>query len=149
MFSGKVWKMEEYCMYFPFFKPQTGGKKSATQPQTIYSELPQYFRSSSRHRKLTHLTQTPPHGFWPWGGVFFPFGAYTRFQIDPKKSYYSARYSEKPAVSLRFPWVSSHMASAPAFAARALPSSRGSTNKAVDRASARPESAQTTVTLRN
>ena len=42
MFSGKVWKMEEYCMYFPFFKPQTGGKRSAIQPQTIYSEFP-YF----------------------------------------------------------------------------------------------------------
>ena len=27
-------------MYFPFFKPQTGGKRSATQPQTIYSEVP-------------------------------------------------------------------------------------------------------------
>ena len=27
-------------MYFPFFKPQTGGKRSATQPQTIYSEFP-------------------------------------------------------------------------------------------------------------
>ena len=27
-------------MYFPFFKPQTGGKRSAIQPQTIYSEFP-------------------------------------------------------------------------------------------------------------
>ncbi|MBD8990788.1 MAG: hypothetical protein EGQ87_07425 [Clostridiales bacterium] len=27
-------------MYFPFFKPQTGGKRSATQPQTICSEFP-------------------------------------------------------------------------------------------------------------
>ena len=27
-------------MYFPFFKPQTEGKRSATQPQTIYSEFP-------------------------------------------------------------------------------------------------------------
>ena len=27
-------------MYFPFFKPQTGGKRSAAQPQTIYSEFP-------------------------------------------------------------------------------------------------------------
>ncbi len=60
MFSGKVWKMEEYfvypqgvchirkpaslataVLYFPFFKPQTGGKRSAIQPQTIYSEFPQ------------------------------------------------------------------------------------------------------------
>ena len=29
-------------MYFPFFKPQTGGKRSAIQPQTIYSEFPLY-----------------------------------------------------------------------------------------------------------
>ena len=29
-------------MYFPFFKPQTGGKRSAVQPQTIYSEVPLY-----------------------------------------------------------------------------------------------------------
>ena len=27
-------------MYFPFSKPQTGGKRSAAQPQTIYSEFP-------------------------------------------------------------------------------------------------------------
>ena len=27
-------------LYFPFFKPQTGGKRSAIQPQTIYSEFP-------------------------------------------------------------------------------------------------------------
>ncbi len=29
------------ALYFPFFKPQTGGKRSAIQPQTIYSEFPQ------------------------------------------------------------------------------------------------------------
>ena len=29
-------------LYFPFFKPQTGGKRSAVQPQTIYSEVPLY-----------------------------------------------------------------------------------------------------------
>ena len=29
-------------MYFPFFKPQTGGKRSAAQPRTIYSEVPLY-----------------------------------------------------------------------------------------------------------
>ncbi len=29
-------------MYFPFSKPQTGGKRSAAQPQTIYSEFPYY-----------------------------------------------------------------------------------------------------------
>ena len=28
------------ALYFPFFKPQTGGKRSAAQPQTIYSEFP-------------------------------------------------------------------------------------------------------------
>ena len=32
-------------MYFPFFKPQSGGKRFAAQPQTIYSEFPYiYFR---------------------------------------------------------------------------------------------------------
>lgn len=36
----KVWKMREYCMYFPFFIPQAGGKRSAAQPKTIYSEVP-------------------------------------------------------------------------------------------------------------
>ena len=30
-------------MYFPFFKPQTGGKRFAAQPQTIYSEFPYIF----------------------------------------------------------------------------------------------------------
>ena len=30
------------ALYFPFFKPQTGGKRSAVQPQTIYSEVPLY-----------------------------------------------------------------------------------------------------------
>ena len=28
-------------MYFPFFEPQSGSKRSAVQPQTIYSEFPQ------------------------------------------------------------------------------------------------------------
>ena len=28
-------------MYFPFFKPQSGGKRFAAQPQTIYSEFPE------------------------------------------------------------------------------------------------------------
>ena len=28
------------ALYFPFFKPQSGGKRSAVQPQTIYSEFP-------------------------------------------------------------------------------------------------------------
>ena len=27
-------------MYFPFSKPQSGGKRFAAQPQTIYSEFP-------------------------------------------------------------------------------------------------------------
>ena len=30
------------ALYFPFSKPQTGGKRSAAQPQTIYSEFPYY-----------------------------------------------------------------------------------------------------------
>ena len=28
------------ALYFPFFEPQSGSKRSAVQPQTIYSELP-------------------------------------------------------------------------------------------------------------
>ena len=32
--------MREYFVYFPFFKPQSGGKRFAAQPQTIYSEFP-------------------------------------------------------------------------------------------------------------
>ena len=28
------------ALYFPFFKPQTGGKRSAVQPPAIYSEFP-------------------------------------------------------------------------------------------------------------
>ena len=41
------------ALYFPFFKPQIGGKRSATQPQTIYSELPK----KAQGRKI------PPLGF--------------------------------------------------------------------------------------
>ncbi len=33
-------------MYFPFFKPQSGGKRFAAQPQTIYSEFPMICFSS-------------------------------------------------------------------------------------------------------
>lgn len=40
LFSGEVWKREEYCMYFPFFKLIPGGNRSVVQPQTIYSEFP-------------------------------------------------------------------------------------------------------------
>ena len=32
--------MGEYFVYFPFFKPQSGSKRFAAQPQTIYSEFP-------------------------------------------------------------------------------------------------------------
>ena len=32
--------MREYFVYFPFFKPQSGGKRFAAQPQTIDSEFP-------------------------------------------------------------------------------------------------------------
>ena len=40
-------------MYFPFYKPQTGGKRSAIQPQTIYSEVPKL--SSGRRRDFPRL----------------------------------------------------------------------------------------------
>ena len=33
-------------MYFPFFKPQHGSKRSAVQPQTIYSEFPKDEKSA-------------------------------------------------------------------------------------------------------
>ena len=36
----KVWKMGEYCTYFPFFKLIEWGKRSCPQPQAIYSEFP-------------------------------------------------------------------------------------------------------------
>lgn len=45
MFSDKVYKAEEYCMYFPLCKPQSGGKRSALRPPTIYSEFPQKVRA--------------------------------------------------------------------------------------------------------
>ena len=34
------WKTGEYCMYFLFFILHGWRKKSAVQPQTIYSEFP-------------------------------------------------------------------------------------------------------------
>ena len=40
LFPGKVWKVREYFLYFPLFIPQSGSKRSAVQPQTIYSEFP-------------------------------------------------------------------------------------------------------------
>ena len=40
-------------MYFPFFKPQSGGKRFAAQPQTIYSEFPYiYFRRKYHNCQL-------------------------------------------------------------------------------------------------
>ena len=39
-------------MYFPFFKPQTGGKRSAIQPQTIYSEFPKEKNEKSPFRRI-------------------------------------------------------------------------------------------------
>ena len=36
----KVWKTREYWMYFLFFKLRRGSKRSTSQPQTIYSEVP-------------------------------------------------------------------------------------------------------------
>ena len=35
-----VLKMAEYCMYFPFSELHGWGKRTACQPQTIYSEVP-------------------------------------------------------------------------------------------------------------
>ncbi len=43
MFPGKSWKVAEYCMYFPLFSPQYGGKRPAVQPRTIYSEVPKEY----------------------------------------------------------------------------------------------------------
>ena len=40
MILKKVWKIEEYCMYFRFFKLHLGSKRSAGQPKAIYSEVP-------------------------------------------------------------------------------------------------------------
>ena len=46
-------------MYFPFFKPRTGNKRYAAQPQTIYSEFPKGNRVAemrkSGSRELTHF----------------------------------------------------------------------------------------------
>ena len=36
----KVPETEEYCMYFPFSELNGWDKRSASQPQTIYSEVP-------------------------------------------------------------------------------------------------------------
>ena len=41
MSQAKVWKTEEYFVYFLFFKLHDWGKRFAAQPQTIYSEVPQ------------------------------------------------------------------------------------------------------------
>ena len=39
-------------MYFPFFKPQSGGKRFAAQPQTIYSEFPKLVFSLYNDRRI-------------------------------------------------------------------------------------------------
>ena len=39
MAQAKVWKREEYFVYFPFFKLNGWGKKSARPPQPICSEF--------------------------------------------------------------------------------------------------------------
>ena len=36
----KVWKMEEYCMYFPFFKLKKWGKKTAEARRHNCAVLP-------------------------------------------------------------------------------------------------------------
>ena len=38
----KVSKVEEYFVYFPLLILRSLGKRSAAQPQTIYSEVPLY-----------------------------------------------------------------------------------------------------------
>ena len=43
--------MREYCMYFPFFIPKAGGKRSAAQPKTIYSEVPWQFDAEKEGAK--------------------------------------------------------------------------------------------------
>ena len=40
LFPDKVQKRSEYCMYFPFSELQSGSKRSAIQPQTVYSKFP-------------------------------------------------------------------------------------------------------------
>ena len=42
-------------LYFPFFKPQTGGKRSAAQPQTIYSEFP-LIKIPSIRKSITYFS---------------------------------------------------------------------------------------------
>ena len=36
----KASKAEKYFVYFPLWKPHSWGKRSAAQPQTVYSEFP-------------------------------------------------------------------------------------------------------------
>ena len=38
-------------MYFPFFIPKAGGKRSAAQPKTIYSEVPWQFDAEKEGAK--------------------------------------------------------------------------------------------------
>ena len=54
-------------MYFPFFEPQPGSKRSAVQPQTIYSEFTQTkvyhvpeIRVKSARRKCRTIARTLP-----------------------------------------------------------------------------------------
>ncbi len=47
MLQKKGWKIEEYLMYFRFFSLHFWSKRSAAQPQTIYSEFPLYLYLSS------------------------------------------------------------------------------------------------------
>ena len=44
------------ALYFPFFKPQTGGKRSAAQPQTIYSEFPLFLETLIKKLRALPLT---------------------------------------------------------------------------------------------
>ena len=55
-------------MYFPFFEPQSGSKRSAVQPQTIYSEFPErivHFYSLSSIAHSTGVIKS----FYPMNAV--------------------------------------------------------------------------------
>ena len=71
-----------------------------------------------------------------------------RVAVIRNAAFFYCSISRKPGVIYSLPAASTQSASAPQLSARICPSSRGSRNSAVDRASARPESRHTTVTLR-
>ncbi len=44
----KVWKTEEYCMYFPFFKPKNWRKRSAEARRRNCAVLPKVCNSKKK-----------------------------------------------------------------------------------------------------